>query len=60
MFIQANVRIAVYRERSQLKSWPVVEVVGVSAVTALISFLVPFMKYGTVDLELVELVEWLC
>ncbi|KAF8308326.1 hypothetical protein DL93DRAFT_2171178 [Clavulina sp. PMI_390] len=50
LFIQANIRIAVYRERSPLRQWPVSEVIVVSAVTAIISFLIPFMKVQTSDL----------
>lgn len=40
LFIKFNVRIAVYREKGPLKQWPVMEVIVISAVTAIISFLV--------------------
>lgn len=40
LFIQANIRIAVYREKTSLKQWPVFEVIAISTITAIISFLV--------------------
>lgn len=45
LFIQANVRIAVYREKTSLKHWPILEVILVSAITAIISFLVSQESY---------------
>jgi hypothetical protein len=38
--IKLNVEVALYRRNSMLHDWPVLEVVGVSAVTAAISYLV--------------------
>lgn len=40
LLIKLNVRIAVYRRNSILYQWPILEVVGVSAITAAISYLV--------------------
>ena len=50
LLIKLNVRIAVYRRNSVLYQWPVLEVVGVSAITAAVSYLVRLIhlpnKYG--------------
>lgn len=51
MFIQANVRIAVYREKSSLRLFPVIEAIVVTAVTAIISFLVSQME--PISLEMI-------
>ena len=40
LLIKLNVRIAVYRRNSMLHQWPVLEVAGVSAITAAVSYLV--------------------
>ena len=40
LLIKLNVRFAVYRRKSALFHWPVLEVVGASATTAAISYLV--------------------
>ncbi|KAJ7493396.1 Cl-channel protein [Mycena galericulata] len=40
LLIKLNVEIALYRRNSVLNEWPVLEVVGVSAITAAISYLV--------------------
>ena len=40
LLIRMNVAAAVYRRNSVLHAWPVLEVVGVSAITAAISYLV--------------------
>lgn len=40
LLIKLNVRFAVYRRNSVLYHWPVLEVVGVSAITAAVSYLV--------------------
>ena len=40
LLIKLNVRIAVYRRNSILYQWPILEVVGVSAITAATSYLV--------------------
>lgn len=42
LLIKLNVQIAVYRRNSVLHHWPVLEVVGVSAITAAVSYLVSF------------------
>ena len=42
LLIRLNVAAALYRRHSILNEWPVLEVVGVSAVTAAISYLVRF------------------
>ena len=43
LLIKLNVRIAVYRRNSTLYQWPILEVVGVSAITAAISYLVSLL-----------------
>jgi chloride channel 3/4/5 len=40
ILIRLNVQIALYRRQSSLAEWPILEVVGVSAITAAISYLV--------------------
>ncbi|KAF8328365.1 chloride channel [Cantharellus anzutake] len=50
LFVQLNVRIAAHRERSSLKHWPLVEVISVTAITTIISFLIPYMKVQTSSL----------
>lgn len=40
LLIKLNTRIALFRERSCLKEWPILEVVVASGVTASISYLV--------------------
>lgn len=40
LLIKLNVQIAVYRRNSILYQWPVLEVAGVSAITAAVSYLV--------------------
>ena len=43
--IKLNVRFAVYRRNSILYQWPVMEVVGVSAITAAVSYLVSLIPH---------------
>jgi hypothetical protein len=40
LLIKLNVEVALYRRNSVLNDWPVLEVVGASAITAAISYLV--------------------
>jgi len=50
LLIKLNVEVALYRRNSMLHDWPVLEVVGVSAVTAAISYLVVFSRVQTSEL----------
>ncbi|EKM81818.1 hypothetical protein AGABI1DRAFT_118889 [Agaricus bisporus var. burnettii JB137-S8] len=45
LLIKLNVRIAVYRENSPIRDWPILEVVCVSAVTAAVSYLVSYIQW---------------
>lgn len=47
LLIKLNVRIAVYRENSPIRDWPILEVVCVSAVTAAVSYLVSYIQWST-------------
>lgn len=49
--------VALYRRNSALNDWPILEVVGVSAVTAAISYLV---RARRVVLDCVELTYGIC
>jgi chloride channel 3/4/5 len=40
LFIRLNIKVAVHRQKSVLGDWPLVEVIIVSAGTAIISFVV--------------------
>ncbi|KAG8846614.1 hypothetical protein FRB91_000657 [Serendipita sp. 411] len=44
LLIKLNVRVAVYRQNSLLKEWPLLEVFVVSAVTAIISYPLVFLR----------------
>jgi len=48
--IKLNVTAAVYRRNSILHQWPILEVVGVAAVTAAMSYLVVFLRVPSSDL----------
>lgn len=50
LLIKLNVRVAVYRRNSILYQWPVLEVVGVSAITAAVSYLVVFLRVQSSEL----------
>ncbi|KAF9054444.1 Cl-channel protein [Panaeolus papilionaceus] len=50
LLIRLNVEIALYRRNSVLNSWPIMEVVSVSAVTAAISYLIVFARVQTSEL----------
>ncbi|KAF7289525.1 Chloride channel protein [Mycena chlorophos] len=50
ILISLNVEIALFRRRSVLNDWPVLEVVGVSAITAAISYLIVFSRVQTSEL----------
>jgi len=50
MLIKLNVWVAVYRKNSNLKLWPILEVVGASAVTAAVSYLVVFLRVQSSEL----------
>ncbi|KAJ7065210.1 Cl-channel protein [Mycena amicta] len=50
ILIRLNVEIALYRRRSALQDWPVLEVVGASAITAAISYLVVFSRVQASEL----------
>jgi chloride channel 3/4/5 len=45
MLIRLNVAIAVYRERSVLRDNPLLEVIGFTAITATVSFLVSTLHH---------------
>ncbi|KAF8889352.1 Cl-channel protein [Infundibulicybe gibba] len=49
LLIKLNVEIALYRRNSLLADWPVLEVVGASAITAAISYL-PYRHVGNIFL----------
>jgi chloride channel 3/4/5 len=44
LLIRLNVAAAVYRRHSVIHQWPLLEVVGVTSITAIISSIIPFMK----------------
>ncbi|TFK26246.1 Cl-channel protein [Coprinopsis marcescibilis] len=48
--IRLNVEIAIYRRQSVVGDWPVLEVVGASAITATLSYLVVFARVPTSEL----------
>ncbi|KAF7317887.1 Chloride channel protein [Mycena kentingensis (nom. inval.)] len=50
LLIRLNVEVALYRRRSVLHEWPVVEVIGVSAITAAISYLIVFSRVQASEL----------
>ncbi|PBK72548.1 Cl-channel protein [Armillaria solidipes] len=50
LLIKLNVEFALFRRNSILNEWPVVEVVGASAITAAISYLVVFARAQTSEL----------
>ncbi|KAJ6561232.1 Cl-channel protein [Mycena vulgaris] len=50
VLIKLNVEVALYRRNSVLAEWPVLEVVGVSAITAAISYLVVFSRVQASEL----------
>ncbi|KAF7356914.1 Chloride channel protein [Mycena venus] len=50
LLIKLNVEIALYRRNSVLNDWPILEVVGVSAITAAISYLVVFSRVQASEL----------
>ncbi|KAK7056282.1 chloride channel [Paramarasmius palmivorus] len=50
LLIKLNVEVALYRRNSVLNDWPVLEVVGASAVTAAISYLVVFTRVQSSEL----------
>lgn len=48
LLLRLNVAIAVYRKNSVLNEMPIMEVVGATAITAAVSYLVVFLRYDTV------------
>ncbi|PCH36364.1 Cl-channel protein [Wolfiporia cocos MD-104 SS10] len=50
LFIKMNAAAAVYRHNSILRSWPTLEVIGFSAITAAVSYLVVFLRVQSMDL----------
>ncbi|KAJ7230701.1 Cl-channel protein [Mycena pura] len=50
ILIKLNVEAALYRRSSALNDWPVLEVIGVSAITAAISYLVVFSRVQASEL----------
>ncbi|KDQ61345.1 hypothetical protein JAAARDRAFT_149999 [Jaapia argillacea MUCL 33604] len=50
VLIKLNVAVAVYRRHSMPNDWPVLEVIGVSAITAAISYLVVFLRVQSSEL----------
>ncbi|KAG7093968.1 hypothetical protein E1B28_007598 [Marasmius oreades] len=50
LLIKLNVQVALYRRNTFLNDWPVLEVVGASAITAAISYLVVFTRVQSSEL----------
>ncbi|KAK2463643.1 hypothetical protein APHAL10511_004394 [Amanita phalloides] len=50
LLIRMNAYIALYRRTSVLLEWPMLEVIGISAITAAISYLVVFSRVQTSEL----------
>ncbi|KAI0339618.1 Cl-channel protein [Trametopsis cervina] len=50
LLIRLNAAAAMYRHNSALRAWPVLEVVGVTAITAAISYLVVFLRVQSSEL----------
>ncbi|KZT07272.1 Cl-channel protein, partial [Laetiporus sulphureus 93-53] len=50
LLIKLNAAAAVYRRNSILNNWPTLEVVGFSAITAAVSYLVVFLRVQTSEL----------
>ncbi|KAL6309304.1 chloride channel [Sparassis latifolia] len=50
LLIKLNAAIAVYRHNSILRQWPLLEVVGISAITAAVSYLVVFLRVQSSEL----------
>ncbi|KAF7309581.1 Chloride channel protein [Mycena indigotica] len=50
ILIRINVKVALYRRRSVLNDWPVLEVIGVSAITAATSYLIVFSRVQASEL----------
>ncbi|KZS94576.1 Cl-channel protein [Sistotremastrum niveocremeum HHB9708] len=50
LLIRMNVAMAVYRRNGPLYEWPLLEVIGVTAVTAAVSYLVVFLRVPTAEL----------
>lgn len=50
LLIRFNVRIALYRRKSNLAEWPILEVVCISAITAGISYLIVFSRVQASEL----------
>lgn len=50
LLIKMNVQIALYRRNSALHDWPILEVIGVTAITAAISYLIVFTRVQTSEL----------
>ncbi|KAJ7460664.1 Cl-channel protein [Mycena latifolia] len=50
LLIKLNVEVALYRRNSVLNEWPILEVVGASAITAAISYLVVFSRVQASEL----------
>ncbi|OSD04776.1 hypothetical protein PYCCODRAFT_1450809 [Trametes coccinea BRFM310] len=50
LLIKLNTAVAVYRRHSILHDWPIVEVIGFTAITAAISYLVVFLRVQSSEL----------
>ncbi|KAI0675830.1 chloride channel [Trametes maxima] len=50
LLIKLNTAVAVYRRHSALYEWPIVEVVGFTAITAAVSYLVVFLRVQSSEL----------
>ncbi|KAH8111035.1 Cl-channel protein [Phellopilus nigrolimitatus] len=50
LLIKLNVMAAVYRQRSILRDYPILEVVGATAITGCISYLIVFLRVQTSEL----------
>ncbi|KAI0372598.1 hypothetical protein BV20DRAFT_33678 [Pilatotrama ljubarskyi] len=50
LLIKLNTAVAVYRQQSTLHEWPILEVVGFTAITAAVSYLVVFLRVQSSEL----------
>lgn len=49
-FIKMNVRLAKFRKTSWLSQWQIHEVITIACITAVISFLIPFLRVNSGEL----------
>ncbi|KAI0352159.1 hypothetical protein OH77DRAFT_1428938 [Trametes cingulata] len=50
LLIKLNTAVAVYRQQTALRDWPILEVVGFTAITAAVSYLVVFLRVQSSEL----------